>query len=117
MSICVLTGTDTPSAYVVAGFGRHDELALLVRAGLTPMQALHAASRAPAEYLGELKTQGTIERGKVANLILLDADPLKDIRNTARINAVIQNGRYLSREDLDKILADVEAAANRPEKP
>lgn len=109
----ILAGTDVPAPYVIAGFGLHDELALLVKAGLTPLQALQAATRAPAEYLGELKTQGTIERGKIANLVLLDADPLKDIRNTTRINAVIQNGRYLSRADLDKILADVEAAASK----
>lgn len=112
----LLAGTDTPAAYVVAGFSLHDELALLVKAGLTPMQALQAATRNPAEYLGELETQGTIERGKIANLLLLDADPLKDIKNTTRINAVIQNGRYLSRADLDKILADVEAAASKAKK-
>jgi len=108
----IMTGTDAPNAYVIAGFGLHDELALLVKAGLTPMQALETATRNPAEYLGELRQQGTIERGKLADLILLDADPLLDIRNTARINSVIQNGRYLSRGDLDKILAGVEVAAN-----
>jgi imidazolonepropionase-like amidohydrolase len=106
----ILAGTDAPGPYVIAGFGLHDELALLVKAGLTPMQALQAATRAPAEYLGELDMQGTVQPGKIANLILLDADPLKNITNTTRINAVIQNGRYLSRGDLDKILADVEAA-------
>jgi imidazolonepropionase-like amidohydrolase len=57
--------------------------------------------------------QGTVQPGKIANLILLDADPLKNITNTTRINAVIQNGRYLSRSDLDKILAGVEAAASK----
>ena len=94
----ILAGTDAPGPYVIAGFGLHDELALLVKAGLTPMQALQAATRNPAEYLGELDMQGTVQPGKIANLILLDADPLKNIKNTTRINAVIQNGRYLSRE-------------------
>ncbi len=107
----ILAGTDTPNAYDIAGFGLHDELALLVKAGLTPMQALVSATRSPAEYLGELDRQGTVEKGKFANLILLDADPLADIKNTTRINAVIQNGRFLSRQDLDRILSEVEKAA------
>jgi len=107
----ILAGTDAPNAYVIAGFGLHDELALLVKAGLTPMQALLAATRNPAEYFGELSSQGTIEKGKIANLILLDADPLLDITNTTQINAVIQNGRYLSRQYLDSILAGVEERA------
>jgi imidazolonepropionase-like amidohydrolase len=107
----ILAGTDAPNAYVIAGFGLHDELALLVKAGLTPMQALLAATRNPAEYFGELSSQGTIEKGKIANLILLDADPLADITNTTQINAVIQNGRYLSRQYLDSILAGVEERA------
>jgi imidazolonepropionase-like amidohydrolase len=109
----LLAGTDTPGPYVIAGFSLHDELALLVNCGLTPMEALVAATRSPAEYLGELKSQGTVQTGKAANLIVLDADPLKDITNTTRINSVIQNGRYLSRAELDKILADVEAAASK----
>ena len=107
----MMAGTDAPNAYVIAGFGLHDELALMVRSGLTPFQALKTATRNPVEFLGELKDSGTIEKGKLANLILLDANPLVDIRNTTRINAVIQKGRYMSRADLDKMLADVEAAA------
>lgn len=109
----IMAGTDTPNAYVIAGFSLHDELKLLVKAGLTPMQALQSATRNPAEFLGELTSTGTIEKGKLANLILLDADPLNDIKNTTRINAVIQNGRYMSRKELDKVLADVEALANK----
>jgi imidazolonepropionase-like amidohydrolase len=109
----IMAGTDTPNAYVIAGFSLHDELALLVTAGLTPMEALQTATRAPAAFFGELKTSGTIAKGKLANLILLDANPLDDIKNTTRINAVIQNGRYLSRKDLDNMLAEVEAAASK----
>lgn len=109
----ILTGTDAPNAYVIAGFSLHDELELLVTAGLTPLEALISATRNPAEYAGELHRKGTIQKGKIANLILLDADPLRDIRNTTRIYAVVQNGKVLRRSDLDKILGDVEKAANR----
>jgi len=109
----ILAGTDVPNAYVIAGFSLHDELELLVKAGLSPMEALVSATRNPAEYAGELGRKGTIQRGKIANLILLDGDPLKDIQNTTRIYAVVQNGKVLLRRDLDRILSDVEAAANR----
>ncbi len=108
----IMAGTDTPNAYVIAGFSLHDELALLVKAGLTPIEALQTATRNPAEYSGELSRKGTVEPGKIANLILLDANPLNDIRNTTRINAVIQKGRLFSRSELDKLLNEVETAAN-----
>ncbi len=111
--VLMMAGTDAPNAYDIAGFSLHDELALQVKAGLTPMQSLFTATRNPAEYFGELKTSGTIEKGKIANLILLEANPLDDIRNTTRIFAVIQNGKFLSKETLQKILADVEAVANK----
>lgn len=109
----ILAGTDSTAAYVIPGFSLHDELTLFVEAGLTPMRALQTATRNPAEYLGELDQHGTIEVSKLANLILLDANPLDNIKNTTRINAVIQNGRYLSRSELDRMLADVEALANK----
>jgi len=75
----------------------HDELAYLVDAGLTPMQALEAATRNAAEFLGKLDIAGTIERNKAADLVLLDANPLDDIHNTTRISAVIVRGRVASR--------------------
>lgn len=109
----ILAGTDTNAAYAVPGFSLHDELALLVQAGLSPMQALQTATRNPAEFLGELKSSGTIEKGKIANLILLDANPLDDIKNTTQIFAVIQNGKYLSKDNLQKMLTEVEASANK----
>jgi imidazolonepropionase-like amidohydrolase len=108
----ILAGTDDANPYVIPGFGLHDELALLVKAGLTPMEALRAATYNPARFLGLSGSLGTVERGKLADLVLLDANPLDDISNTKKIAAVVTGGRYLPRGSLDKILADVEAAAN-----
>ena len=108
-----LAGTDTAYGYPVPGFALHDELRLLVQAGLTPMEALRAATYNPARYFGLLDSLGTVERGKIADLVLLDANPLENIDNTRRINAVILNGRYLPGEVLQRTLAAVEAAANR----
>jgi len=107
----LLAGTDTAFGYPVAGFALHDELGLLVQAGLTPMEALKTATYNPAKYFGLLSSLGTVEPGKIANLVLLNANPLDDIGNTKKIEAVIVNGRYLSRKQLDQLLADVEAAA------
>ena len=109
----LMTGTDLSIPYTFAGFSLHDELGLFVQAGLTPMEALQAATRNPGVFLGELSSQGTIERGKIADLVLLDANPLENIRNTQRINAVFRNGRYLRKQTLQKMLADVEAAVKR----
>jgi imidazolonepropionase-like amidohydrolase len=107
-----LAGTDTPAGvYVFPGFSLHEELQRFVAAGFTPMEALQTATLNPAKFLGVEDRLGTIEKGKLADLVLLDANPLDDIRNTQKIAAVIVNGRYLSREDLDKRLAGVEKAA------
>lgn len=104
--IPLLVGTDTPNGNVYPGFSIHDELAFLVQAGLTPLEALRAATSAPAEFLGKQRDLGAIETGKLADLVLLDANPLADIRNTTKIRAVIVNGRLLARDALDKMLAD-----------
>ena len=98
----LMTGTDLGVKWISPGRSLHDELALLVDAGLTPMQALQAATRNPAHFLGV--NAGTVEPGKFANLILLDSNPLQDIRNTTRIQGVILNGKYFDREGLDKLL-------------
>lgn len=107
-----LAGTDAPGVpYVFPGFSLHDELALLVaEGGFTPLEALQAATRDPARFLGREKDLGTLEPGKLADLVLLDADPLADIHNTTRIAAVVANGRLLPRRELDRMLAEVEAA-------
>jgi hypothetical protein len=100
----ILAGTDTGDAYVVPGFALHDELVLLVEAGLSPAEALASATVQPARYFGVEESYGTVERGRIANLVLLDANPLDDIRNTRRISAVIQKGRLMSRKCLDRLL-------------
>jgi imidazolonepropionase-like amidohydrolase len=107
-----LAGTDTPpGVYIFPGFSLHEELQRFVAAGFTPMEALQTATLNPAKFLGMEDRLGTIEKGKLADLVLLDANPLEDIRNTQKVAAVIVNGRYLSRTDLDSMLAQVESAA------
>ena len=100
----VMAGTDAGGMWVMPGFSLHDELRDYVSAGLSPMEALMTATRAPVEFLGELDAAGTIEAGKRADLVLLDANPLKDINNTTRIRGVVVRGRYLDRNDLDALL-------------
>jgi len=107
----LMAGTDTAAPFVFPGSSLHEELALLVQAGLAPMQALQAATRNPAEFLGKLEEQGTVERGKFADLVLLDANPVDDIRNTEKIRAVILRGKLFDRAALDKLLAQVRGFA------
>jgi N-acetylglucosamine-6-phosphate deacetylase len=104
----IMAGTDTAAPFVFPGSSLHEELALLVRAGLTQMEALEAATILPAEFLGQQQTQGTIQRGKIADLVLLDANPLDDIHNTEKIRAVILRGKLLDRRFLDELLGKEE---------
>jgi imidazolonepropionase-like amidohydrolase len=110
----ILAGTDSAAPNLVPGFALHQELALLVGAGLSPMQALQAATKSPAEFIGAKENQGSIEVGKDADLVLLDANPLEDIRNTEKIRALILRGKLLDRAALDGLLSSVRkfAAAN-----
>ena len=108
-----LAGTDALNPYCFPGFSLHDELALLVNAGLTPMEALQAATLNPARFLGKERELGTVEKGKIADLVLLDANPLEDIRNTQEINAVILRGKLIAKSELQRMLATIETAANR----
>ena len=107
-----MAGTDTAAGiHIFPGFSLHQELALFVEAGLTPMQALQAATLNPAKFLGTTADMGTVEKGKIADLVLLDANPLEDINNTRKIQAVVLAGRYFSRAQLDEMLHGVEVAA------
>lgn len=100
----LLAGTDAPLRNSPPGFGLHEELTLLARGGLSPMDILRTATLEPARYLGALDSLGTIEPGKLADLVLLDANPLTDIRNTRRIAAVVANGRLYDAKDRDRLL-------------
>lgn len=102
----IMAGTDStylmPNLYY--GFSLHEELQLLVKAGLSPLQALQAATINPARYLENENKQGTVEVGKLADLVLLDANPLADIRNTTQIHAVVMNGHLIDRTAILKEL-------------
>lgn len=106
----ILAGTDSSNPYVMPGFSLHDELRLLVHSGLTPMQALQVATLNPAKFFNQLASSGSVEKGKFADLVLLDANPLEDIRNTTKISGVVVDGRFLDRKELDSILAEISAA-------
>jgi imidazolonepropionase-like amidohydrolase len=101
----ILAGTDAMNPQCFPGFGIHDELALLVDAGLSPLAALQAATRNAAEFMGQPDRRGTIEAGKTADLVLLNKDPLADIHNTRSIEAVVLGGQLYSRAALDAMLA------------
>jgi len=108
-----LAGTDAINPYCFPGFSLHDELTLLVEAGLSPLEALQAATLNPARYLGRDKDLGTVEKGKLADLVLLDASPLADINNSRKIDAVVFNGKLFPKAELQKILTDLEAAGKK----
>jgi hypothetical protein len=107
--IPILAGTDTPGLQRPPGFSLADELELLVRTGFTPMEALQAATIQPARFLDAADSLGTVEQGKVADLVLLDADPLTDIANVGSVRAVILGGKFHDSEALDRMLAGVRA--------
>jgi imidazolonepropionase-like amidohydrolase len=94
----ILAGTDTPNPFVTPGFSLHDELELLVKAGLTPGEALAAATREAARFAAS-DDWGAVEPGKAADLLVLDANPLQDINHTRRIHAVMLRGRWISESD------------------
>ncbi len=100
----VLTGTDAPLRNSPPGFGVHEELALLVRGGMSPLDAIRSATLEPARYFGMLDSAGTIATGKVADLVLLAGNPLVDIRQTRRIVGVVANGRYIDAAERDSLL-------------
>jgi imidazolonepropionase-like amidohydrolase len=105
----VMAGSDAPEWFLLYGYTLHRELKSLVEAGLSPFAALAAATRNPAEFLNALDTFGTIERGKRADLVLLDANPLDDITNTEKRAGVMVRGRWLPQAELQKTLAGIAA--------
>ncbi len=107
----IMAGTDIAAPNVFPGFSLHEDISFLVEAGLTPMQALQAATKNSAEFLGKLKVQGTVEQGKLADLLLLDSNPLDDIHNTQKIRALVLRGKLWDRTALDGLLASVEKFA------
>ena len=110
--VIMVTGSDI-AVDRVPGFTLHEELELLVRIGMTPLEALRAATLNCASVAGRANDLGTIEAGKLADLVLLDADPLADIRNTRKIHAVVARGKLFRRAELDRLLAEGEALAAR----
>jgi imidazolonepropionase-like amidohydrolase len=103
--VTILAGTDFgPQGYFVPGLSLHQELGLLVEAGLTPLQALQAATINPARAMHATDSLGTVSIGKLADLLLLDADPTLDVANARRVRAVFVQGRYLDRAALDTLL-------------
>jgi imidazolonepropionase-like amidohydrolase len=113
----IFTGSDSPDLLYAYGFTLHREMQSLVHAGLTPYQALVAATRNPAEWIGSLSEFGTIETGKRADMVLLDANPLADISNTQRIAGVMVGGRWMEKAELAAMVAAgvkaIDGAADR----
>ncbi|MBN8699615.1 MAG: amidohydrolase family protein [Chitinophagales bacterium] len=103
--IRLLAGTDYPNPYCYPGFSLHDELALLVEAGLTPLQALQTATLNPAIYFNRTADLGTVEKGKMATLVLLNGNPLDNISNTKDIQAVINKGKLFTKPQLEFLLS------------
>jgi imidazolonepropionase-like amidohydrolase len=107
----LLAGTDVANTWTVPGAALHEELSALVGAGLTPLESLRTATLNPARYFEKTGEFGTIAPGMIADLVLIDGDPLSDIRNVRRISGVVANGRYLDRAALDGMLATAEQLA------
>jgi hypothetical protein len=109
--VSLLVGSDSLDPFVFPGDSLHRELAEFVQAGFTPLEAIQAATHGAAQFIGRERELGTVEAGKTADLVLLNANPLENISNTRKILAVIRNGQYLDRPALDALLAKAKAAA------
>ena len=105
----ILAGSDSPQNWNVPGFSIHRELVAFVESGLTPYQALETSTRNIAVHFGTLDRTGTIEAGKRADVILLDANPLQDITNASKIAGVMIGGRWLPKSEIDRRLAELRA--------
>lgn len=107
----ILAGTDEQNPYCMPGFSLHDELARLVAAGLTPLAALQSATLNPARFLHATDSLGTVSEGKLADLVLLDGDPLADIHNVSRVAAVVVNGRLIDGPGRERLLNNAASAS------
>ena len=112
-SIPIGAGTDTPIFLAVPGYSLHAELELLVRAGLSPLEAIRSATVRPAEYFSLQDEMGTVDVGKRADLVLLDANPLENIANTKQISAVVSKGRVFTQGELSDLISASHAAERR----
>lgn len=107
--IAILAGTDVGNPFLVPGLSLHRELLALNAAGLSPLETLQAATIQPVRVFGLAESLGTVEVGMLADLVLLDANPLEDVANTQRIHAVVADGRLLRRADLDRLVAEAQS--------
>jgi tetratricopeptide (TPR) repeat protein len=108
----ILAGTDSPFDFVLPGFSLHDELALFVRAGLSPLEALRAATLVPARALG-LAHSGNVAEGMRADLVLIEGDPLRDVGAARRVAGLVLDGRWIAPEELGARLAAIAARQAR----
>lgn len=104
--VSLMAGSDSPEFFLLTGFSIHDELETFVKAGLTPFAALQTATVNTANYLGTIKSKGTVEKNKTADLILLSKNPLVDIRNTRAIEGVFKNGVFYDSETIQQLLME-----------
>ena len=104
----MVAGTDAGISGIIWGFSLHDELKLLVKAGLSNEEALASATRLGAEWLGIGDKIGTIETGKFADIVLLDENPLDNISNARQISGVFVNGKWIDKNKIDTMLSEVE---------
>jgi imidazolonepropionase-like amidohydrolase len=112
----IALGTDSPQSFSVPGFSIHHEMPIMVACGFTPFEVLQSGTRAPAEYFGELGEFGTVEVGKRADLILLEANPLKDVANVSRRVGVMVRGRWLPEAEIQERLKKIAASVTQQAK-
>jgi hypothetical protein len=110
--VMILAGTDNENPYTIHGFTLHEELEWYQQAGLSPLQALQSATLNPAIFLNRLNEMGTVDKNKLADLVILNANPLTDIRNTRNIFAVIMNGNVIDSTQIDGMLRKVREKAS-----